>query len=125
MDKKITTIDEYILQFDEKTQSLMQEFRSKIHEFAPNVTEKISWGMPTFYYHGNLVHFAAAKSHLGFYPGGEAIEVFKERLKDYKTSVGAIQFSYNKKIDYNLVKDIVEFRVKLLDEEKKLKENKK
>lgn len=67
--------------------------------------------MPTFVLNGNLVHFAAQKKHIGFYPIPSAIIAFEEALKDYKTSKGAIQFPFDKPIPYELVREIVLFRV--------------
>lgn len=62
------TIDEYIAQFTEDNQKILQQIRSVIKEAAPNAKEKISYQTPTFYLNGNLVHFAAFKTHVGFYP---------------------------------------------------------
>ena len=67
--------------------------------------------MPTFWQGENLIHFAAFKKHIGIYPGGEATNVFAERLKDYKTSKGVIQFLLDKPIDYKLIADITTWRV--------------
>ncbi len=90
----------------------MEELRRVICESAPKVEETISWGMPTFKLNGNLVHFAAYKSHVGFYPGTSAIEAFKKDLFGYKTSKGTVHFSLDKPIPRDLVRKIVEFRVK-------------
>jgi uncharacterized protein YdhG (YjbR/CyaY superfamily) len=68
--------------------------------------------MPTFWQGENLIHFAAFKKHIGLYPGGEAIPEFAERLAGYKTSKGAIQLPLGKPIDYELIRDIVRWRVK-------------
>ncbi|WP_165022416.1 iron chaperone [Dysgonomonas sp. ZJ279] len=106
-----TNIDEYIATFPEYVQNMMQELRSTIQRAAPDATEKISWGMPTFYLNRNLVHFAAYKKHIGFYPGASAIELFKEKLDEYKTSKGAIQFSINKPLPVDLITQIVKYRV--------------
>lgn len=104
-------IDEYILQFSQELQGKLNRIRTVIKEAAPNASEKISYGMPTFYLDGNLVHFAAFKQHIGFYPTPSAVDFFKDELKSYKTSKGAIQFPYNKPIPYELIKKIVLFRV--------------
>jgi len=80
------TIDENIAQFPAVTQILLQKVREVIRSVAPDAVEAISYGIPTYKLHGNLVHFAGYAHHIGFYPGSEAIEVFKEELKDYKTS---------------------------------------
>lgn len=107
----LTSVDEYILKFDPDVQEILKNFRKVIKEIAPDAEEKISYQMPTFYLHGNLVHFAAFKNHIGFYPAPSAVEAFKNELSDYKVSKGAIQFPLGKTIPYDLVRKIVEFRV--------------
>ncbi|MDF2589104.1 MAG: hypothetical protein K0S41_2945 [Anaerocolumna sp.] len=106
-----TTIDEYIMQFPPEIQEKLQILRSVIKEEAQDATEKISWAMPTFYLHGNLVHFACFKKHIGFYPGENGIAVFKDRFHDYKYSKGAVQFPIDKPIPFDLIREIVKFRV--------------
>ncbi len=107
----VETIDEYISQFPEDIQITLEKIRKNIHEAVPEASEKISYGMPTFYLNGNLVHFAAFKKHIGFYPTASGIEKFKDKLKDYKTSKGTVQFPFNTEIPYDLIKEIVDFRV--------------
>lgn len=85
---------------------------AEIKSAAPKATESIKYGMPTFELNGNLVHFAAMKGHLGFYPSPSGIEAFKEKLLPFSTSKGCIRFSYDTPIPYALVKQIVKFRVK-------------
>jgi uncharacterized protein YdhG (YjbR/CyaY superfamily) len=111
MDKSITTIDEYIANAAEEDRETLMELRRVIHEAAPDATEKISYQMPTFYLHGNLVHFAAFKGHFGFYPAPTGIEAFQEDLSEYKGSKGAIQFPKDKPLPYELIVRIVKFRV--------------
>lgn len=108
---KISTIDEYIFAQPEDAQPLLYKIRETIRCAAPNAVEKISWQMPTFWQGENLIHFAAAKRHIGIYPGGEAVGVFAERLTGYKTSKGAIQFPFGKPIDYELIAEITKWRV--------------
>ena len=107
----ITTIDEYIAQFPAEIQEKLQAIRKVIREAAPDATEKISWQMPTFVLHGNLVHFAANKAHIGFYPGASGIEVFIQDLAEYKSSKGAVQFPYNKPLPVEIISRIVKYRV--------------
>jgi uncharacterized protein YdhG (YjbR/CyaY superfamily) len=78
---------------------------------APDATETISYGIPTFKYHGNLVHFAAYKKHIGFYPTPSGIEEFKPKLSAYKLSRGTIQFPLGEPIPYDLIHEITAFRV--------------
>jgi uncharacterized protein YdhG (YjbR/CyaY superfamily) len=108
---KFDTIDEYIINFPNDIQEKLQQLRKVIHEAAPEAVEKISWGMPTFFLQGNLVHFAAFKNHIGLYPGESGVGIFKEDLAEYKNSKGAIQFSNDRPIPFDLVTRIVKFRV--------------
>ena len=108
---KIGTIDDYIAEQAESVRPLLEKIRETIRAAAPDATEKISWQMPTFWQGENLIHFAAFKNHIGIYPGGEATTFFAEKLTDYKTSKGAIQFPLGKPIDYDLIAEITEWRV--------------
>lgn len=105
------TINEYIAAQPEEVQPILKEIYKTIRAAAPDATEKISWQMPTFWQGENLIHFAANKKHIGIYPGGEAVGVFASRLKEYKTSKGAIQLPLNKPIDYKLIEDITLWRL--------------
>lgn len=112
MEKKIIeTVDEYILQFEPKTQKLLQEIRAFIINIAPQTQETISYQMPTYKYYGNLVHFAAHAHHIGFYPGPEGIEAFKEKFAGLKYSKGAVQFDMDKPIPFDLIQEIVVYRL--------------
>ena len=111
---KPNSIDEYIAAQPEDLRPLLQSIRETIRAAAPEATEKISYQMPTFWQGENLIHFAAFKKHIGLYPGGEATSVFSERLTGYKTSKGAIQLPFGKPIDYELITDIVRWRVNLV-----------
>jgi uncharacterized protein YdhG (YjbR/CyaY superfamily) len=104
-------IDEYILEFPPEIQKILQEIRATIRAAAPQATEAISYQMPTFKLHGNLVHFAAFKSHIGFYPVPSGIEAFKEELSQYKGAKGSVQFPLGKPMPLDLISRIVKFRV--------------
>jgi uncharacterized protein YdhG (YjbR/CyaY superfamily) len=111
-DKVYVTIDEYIALFSEPVKKLLIQMRETIREAAPEAAEKISYQMPTFHQKKNLVHFAAMKNHIGFYPGAEAVVVFAPRLTGYVHSKGAIQFPLSKPLPLDLVAEITRWRVK-------------
>ncbi|MMZ67413.1 hypothetical protein D3C76_979600 [compost metagenome] len=73
--------------------------------------EKISYQLPTFALHGNLVHFAAYKGHIGFYPGPSGISAFLDELSVYKNAKGSVQFPIDQQLPYELITRIVQFRV--------------
>ena len=106
------TIDEYIAEFPENVRDILEELRRVIRQAAPQAQEAIRYGIPTFRLNGNLVHFAAFKNHIGFYPTPSAIEDFKEELSSYRQAKGSVQFPINKPIPYDLVRKIVKYRVK-------------
>jgi len=107
-----TTIDEYIAGFPPDVQAILQKIRATIRKAAPQAEETIKYQMPTFTLHGNLVHFAAFKNHIGFYPVPTGIEAFKRELSVYKGGKGSIQFPLDQPIPYGLISKIVKFRVK-------------
>ncbi|WP_405155244.1 iron chaperone [Paenibacillus sp. FSL K6-0108] len=104
-------VDEYISQFPSDVQVKLQALRQLIRDTAPNAVEKISYKMPTYAEHGNLVHFAAYSRHIGFYPGSSGIEAFKEELSRYKGAKGSVQFPLDQPLPEELVRQIVQFRV--------------
>ncbi len=111
-----TNIDEYITNFPDETQQILQKIRQTIATVAPKAIEKISYGIPTFELNGkNLVHFAGYDNFVSFYPGAEPIHVFADQLKPYKTSKGTIQFPLGKAIPYDLLKEITVFCIKKRD----------
>lgn len=107
----VSTIDEYMLQFPIEIQTILTELRAFITKLVPEATQKISYQMPTFYLYGNLVHFAAHKNHIGFYPAPSAIEAFQEELSKYKWAKGSVQFPLKEPMPYDLIKKMVLFRV--------------
>ena len=103
------TIDAYILEQPEDIQKYLYQMHGILQAALPDAQERISWSMPTYWNQHNIVHFAGFKKHIGFYPGPQAIEMFEERLKEYKTSKGAIQFPYNKPLPAELITEIAKW----------------
>jgi len=88
----------------------LRKLRATIKRAAPEAVEKISYRMPTFYYHGNLVHFAAFTTHIGFYPTPSGVEAFKDELREYKNAKGSVQFPIDRPLPLGLIGRIVRFR---------------
>jgi len=106
------SIDEYISRFSPDVQHTLEELRMAIRKAAPEAEEKISYQMPTFALKGNLVHFAAFKNHIGFYPVPSGIEAFRKELAPFIKGKGTVQFPLNEPVPYDLVKKIVIFRTR-------------
>lgn len=109
---KSRTIDEYIASFPKNVQDILEKLRRVIGESAPGAEETISYQIPTFKLNGNLVHFAAFKNHIGFYPTPSAIIAFKEELSSYEQAKGSVQFPIDKPIPFDIIRKIVKYRVK-------------
>ncbi|SDG16523.1 Uncharacterized conserved protein YdhG, YjbR/CyaY-like superfamily, DUF1801 family [Methanolobus vulcani] len=105
-------VDEYIAMFPENIQDKLKELRELIREIAPETEEIISYKMPTFRLNGILLHFAAYKNHIGFYPTPSGIAEFKDELSSYKHAKGSVQFPIDEPLPINLIRKMVAFRVK-------------
>ncbi|MFN2159211.1 MAG: iron chaperone [Anaerolineales bacterium] len=105
-------IDEYIAGFPDKVQKILEKLRATIRKAAPDAIETINYAIPTYKLNGNLVHFAGYKKHIGFYPTPSGIEQFAKELSNFEISKGTIKFPLDKPIPYDLVAEIVVFRVK-------------
>jgi uncharacterized protein YdhG (YjbR/CyaY superfamily) len=106
------SVDDYIAAFPPETRQALTELRESIRAEAPEAEEKISYGIPTFFFKGNLVHFAAFKNHIGFYPAPSGITAFEKELAPYKQAKGSVQFPLDRPLPLDLVRRITRFRVK-------------
>jgi uncharacterized protein YdhG (YjbR/CyaY superfamily) len=107
-----TSIDQCIQTFPKEVQVLLEKVRKTIHEAAPDATEAIAYGIPTFKLNGNLVHFCGYKHHIGFYPAPSGIKKFQSELAQYESGKGSLKFPIDKPIPYDLITKVVKFRVK-------------
>ncbi len=114
--KQYNSMDEYISAYPKEVQAILQKIRQTIKQVIPQAQEAISYGIPTFKLKGNVVHFAAYKKHIGFYPAPSGIEAFSEELSEYKTGKGTLQ--------YNLIKKVTEYRAKEASEKDNYKKSK-
>ncbi len=105
------SIDAYIATFTDNIQALLETVRATIKAAAPEAEECISYNMPAFALHGNLVYFAALKNHIGLYPTASGIAAFKEELSAYEGTKGAVRFPVDQPLPLDLIRRIVQFRV--------------
>jgi uncharacterized protein YdhG (YjbR/CyaY superfamily) len=105
------SIDEYIAAFPEDIQKTLERLRATIRAAAPGAMEKISYGIPTFYLQGNLVHFAAFEKHISFFPTSSGVRAFQRELAAYELGKGTIRFAIGRPLPLRLVSRIVKFRV--------------
>ena len=110
--KKPQNIDEYIGAFPNDVQQILERIRMTVQNAAPDAKEKISYSMPAFEQNGIVVYFAAFKNHIGLYALPSGHDAFKEELSKYKSGKGSVQFPLNQPMPYDLITEIVKFRVK-------------
>jgi uncharacterized protein YdhG (YjbR/CyaY superfamily) len=118
----INTVEEYFSVLPEHSRAALEQLRQTIKKAAPEAEEIISYQMPAFKFHGILVYYAAFKNHYSLFPKSHAIEVFKEKLKDYETTRGTIHFMFDKPLPEKLIAEIIQFRVRKNLEKKQVKD---
>lgn len=111
MKAAVPDIDTYIAAFSEPVKVMLEKLRTTIRLEVPQASEAIKYGMPTFVYQGNLVHFAGYTKHIGFYPGASGVKAFQEELSVYPTSKGTVHFSLDEPLPLDLIRRMVRFRV--------------
>lgn len=103
---KPKTVEEYIETQEETVRPRLREIRDILRKALPEAEECISWSMPTYRKGRNIIHFAAAKKHIGIYPGGEATTVFAEELAGMDVSKGTIRLPHDQEIPAALINKI-------------------
>ncbi len=108
-------ISRYIAQFPREVQEKLRTLQSAIREVVPDATEKISYGIPTFYKGKNIVHYAAFRNHIGFYALPSTNGAFADELAGYKTGKGSVQFPIGEDLPVELIKKLVQYRIRELE----------
>jgi uncharacterized protein YdhG (YjbR/CyaY superfamily) len=104
------TIDEYISAQPALVQTRLGELRAAVLMAMPEANQVISYGIPTFKARGTMVSIGAAKRHCALY--GAALHAYPDELKGYSTSKGTVRFPLDQPIPQDLVRKLVEARVK-------------
>jgi uncharacterized protein YdhG (YjbR/CyaY superfamily) len=116
MGAKAKSVAEYLNALDPASRAELERIRALVTQLVPDAEETLSYGMPTLKYKNRaLVYFTASKKHLSFYPSSWAINEFKDRLADYKTTEHAIQFTLEKPLPDRLIEDLVRVHLREID----------
>ncbi len=112
MEKDINSVADYIARFPVDVQDRLYAIRDIIIENCPDAAESMAYGMPAYKLNKKpLVYYAAYDKHIGFYATPSGHEQFKERLSKYKQGKGSVQFPLDEELPFDLIIDIVKFRV--------------
>lgn len=114
-------VEKYFKGFEGVALERLHAIRNLVFELIPDANETIKYGIPTILYHGNLVHFAAFKTHIGLYPTPSGMTAFSEELAAYKQGKGSVQFPLNEPLPIELIKKMILFRIAEITKERKLK----
>ncbi len=105
-------VDAYIEGFPGFIREMLEQMRDIIRRCAPEAEETMSYGMPAYQLNGMLVYFAAWKKHIGLYPTASGVAAFRDALAPHRTARGSIQFPLDQPLPADLIRRIVEFRVR-------------
>ena len=105
-------IDGFIARSPAAVRDALERVRAAIRKAAPEATETIKYGVPTFVLRENLVHFAAFKNHIGFYPTPSAISAFSRSVVGVQKRESSVQFPLASPMPVKLIEQMVRFRVK-------------
>jgi len=106
------TVDNYIAGFPKDVQVILQKVRQTIREAAPEMEETIKYAIPTYVQKGNMLSFAGYKKHIGIYPAPAGTKKFQKELAAYRAAKSTVQFPLDRPIPYDLLSQLVKFRVK-------------
>jgi uncharacterized protein YdhG (YjbR/CyaY superfamily) len=119
MDYKSKSIDEYLSKIEPRQRTELEQICSLVNQLVPSAEETMSYGMPTFKYKDQpLVYLASFKNHMSFFPAAHPIEVLKDKLKEYKVTNYAIQFTVDKPLPETLIQELVHIRVQDIETNK-------
>lgn len=112
-------VDSYIAAAPKEVQAKLKELRAAIRRAAPTAEERISYGMPYYYYKGRLAYFRPWKSHIGLYIPTPIVAEHKSELADYETTGATIRLPLDKKLPVALVTKLIKARMKKNEAKKK------
>ncbi len=103
-------IRSYFEGFDEEIRARLMQIRDLLFEEIPEGDEDIKYQMPTILYHGNLIHYAGFKHHIGIYPLPDVLKQLRDEIADYKSGKGSIQFQNSEALPLELIRRIARLR---------------
>jgi uncharacterized protein YdhG (YjbR/CyaY superfamily) len=114
----MSVVDDYLESTDSPQKEALQRVCQIIRETAPTAEEVITYGMPGFKYQKKyLVAFSGFKDHMSIFPGAEVVDVLKDKLDGYQLSKGTIQFTIEKPLSKEIIKELVQLRMAAIDKE--------
>jgi uncharacterized protein YdhG (YjbR/CyaY superfamily) len=107
---ELDTVDDYIAAAPGDAREKLRTLRQTILEAVPDATERISYKMPYYDYHGRLVYFGLAKRHIGLYIPTPIIDEHKEELVGYHATQATIHLPLDRELPISLIQKLVKAR---------------
>ena len=112
----MSVVDDYLKGTSSPQKEALERVCQIIRTTAPTAEEVITYGMPGFKYQKKyLVAFSGFKDHMSIFPGAEVIESLKDKLEGYKLSKGTVQFTIEKPLPEDVIKELVYLRMAAID----------
>jgi uncharacterized protein YdhG (YjbR/CyaY superfamily) len=112
MAEKIETVDDYLASLSPEQRAVLGRIREVIREAAPEAEERISYRIPLYRQHGDVVGFAAFKNHLSLFVTNSAVrDEFADELAEFDVKHTTVRFSISKPLPDDLIRRIVKYRL--------------
>lgn len=112
MPQQDASIDAYIAAQPAHVQPMLHQLRAAIQAAAPDTTESISYGIPTYKREKAVViYFAGWKKHVSVYPALSGDEALQRELAPYRESKGTLRFPLNEPLPVDLIQRAVKARL--------------
>lgn len=113
---KVDDVDSYIASSAEEARPKLEEIREIITSTVPGAEEGISWNVPYYRYHGELVGFDAAKSHVSFGFGAGVLESEDRKALEadgYVLGKETLRIRFDQETPTEAIKQILRTKAKL------------
>ncbi|WP_440771337.1 iron chaperone [Natronorubrum sp. DTA28] len=108
---KLKDVDSYIANADTEARQTLEELREIIKSTVPEAEEGISYNVPFYTFHGTHVGISAAKNHVTFGIGADALQSEDRTMleeKGYKTGKETIQIRYDQAVPTTEITQLLE-----------------
>jgi len=106
------SVDQYLADQPPERRPALETVRAAIRRAAPQAVEGISYQIPAYRLHGQvLVYFAGWTQHFSLYPLTAAMQTaFAGELAPYELSKGTIRFPLDEPVPEALIERLVAFK---------------
>ncbi len=114
MEQEIT---KYIETLASTEQTALNALRQQILQLVPSLEERLSRGVPFFYYRGKrAVGFRSSKNHLSFFiMEGNVMNELRNEMIDFNNSSTVVRFTADNPLPEKLIENLVLARIEEID----------